>query len=57
MMTNRDSLGEEHYRLIQRDYEAIRVRRKAMKGKPDAYDRLLLDLDKLFETYYKKFLD
>lgn len=57
MLTNRDLLGEEHYKLILADYEAIRVRRKAFKGKPDEYDRLIMAMDKMFETYYKRFLD
>ena len=56
-MTHRDLLGEEHYKLYLRDYEEIRVRRKAFKGKPDQYDRLIMEMDKAFETYYKKFLD
>ena len=56
-MTNRDTLGEEHYKLILVDYEAIRVRRKTFRGKPDQYDRLLMEMDKIFEAHYKKFLD
>jgi hypothetical protein len=50
-------LGEDHYKLIQSDYEAIRARRKKFKGKPDAYDQILIDMDKMFEAHYKKFLD
>lgn len=57
MLTNRDLLGEEHYKLILTDYENIRVRRKAFRGKPDEYDRLIMAMDKLFETHYKHFLD
>lgn len=56
-MTNRDLLGEEHYKLILVDYEQIRVRLKSFRGKPDNYDRMLIDLDKMFESHYKKFLD
>lgn len=56
-MTNRDLLGDEHYKLLLADYEAIRVRRKAFKGKPDAYDRLVMEMDKMFEAHYRHFLD
>lgn len=56
-LQHRDLLGEEHYKLILADYEAIRVRRKAFRGKPDQYDRLIMDMDKMFEAQYKKFLD
>jgi len=55
-MTNREALGEELYKLMLVDYEAIRVRRKSFRGKPDQYDRLLMELDKMFEAYYKRFL-
>lgn len=56
-MTNRELLGDEHYKLILSDYEAIRARRKKFRGKPDHYDQTIIDLDKLFEAHYKKFLD
>lgn len=57
MLTWREVLGEEHYKVILQDYEAIRARRNAFKGKPDVYDRLNMQMDKLFESHYKKFLD
>lgn len=53
----RELLGEQHYLLMLRDYEAIRQRRKALHGKPDQYERLLMALDKQFEQFYKRFLD
>lgn len=56
-MTNRELLGEEHYKLILVDYEQIRVRLKSFKGKPDQYDRLIIQMDKMFEAHYKPFLD
>lgn len=56
-MTNREFFGEEFYRFILQEYEAIRVRRKSRKGKPDEYERIELALDKTFETFYKQFLD
>lgn len=57
MLTNREFLGEEYYKWVLQEYEAIRVRRKSRKGKPDVYDRIELDLDKVFETFYKQFID
>lgn len=56
-MTNRELLGEDHYLLILRDFELIRARRNARKGKPDAYDMLQIQLDKMFEQHYRPFLD
>jgi hypothetical protein len=53
----REWLGEEHYLLMLRDYEAIRARRKALHGKPDDYERARMALDKVFEQFYKRFLD
>lgn len=55
-MTSRELLGEDHYLMMLRDYEDIRQRRKAFKGKPDQYDRLQMELDKMFESFYKAFL-
>ena len=57
MLKHREFFGEEFYRVILQEYEAIRVRRKSRKGKPDQYDRIELELDKIFETFYKRFLD
>jgi hypothetical protein len=57
MLTNRDFFGEEHYKFILREFEAIRVRRKSLNGKPDQYQRVELALDKIFETFYKQFID
>ena len=56
-MTNRELLGEDHYKMMAQGYEEIRVRRKSFKGRPDAYDRIILDMDKAFESFYRKFLD
>ncbi len=56
-MTNRELLGDEHYLLILQDYENIRSKVKSFKGKPDAYNRLEMTMNKMFEQHYKKFLD
>jgi hypothetical protein len=57
MLTKRDALGEEHYKMMLADYEQIRVRLKSFKGKPDQYDRLIIDMDKLFESFYRRVLN
>lgn len=57
MLTNREFFGEEHYKFMLHEFEAIRVRRKSLKGKPDQYQRIELALDKIFETFYKQFID
>lgn len=54
---NKDFFDEDFYKFMLHEYEAIRVRRKSRKGKPDEYDRIDLDLDKLFENFYKHFID
>lgn len=55
-MTRRELLGDEHYLLILQDFETIRARRKARRGKPDEYERMVIELDKMFEQHYKVFL-
>lgn len=52
-MTKRDFHGEAHYVWMTQQYEAIRQRRKAFKGKPDQYQRIELELDKAFEKFYR----
>jgi len=54
---NREFFDDDFYKKMLMDYEDIRHRRKNMKGKPDVYDRIILDMDKMFESFYKKFLD
>lgn len=57
ILSKRDAYGEELYLLMLRDFEEIRQRRNnAPKGKPDQYDRIQLDLDKKFESFYKAVL-
>jgi hypothetical protein len=56
-LKNRDFFDEDHYKLMLQDYEAIRVSRKNRKGKPDEYDRIILNIEKMFEEFYKQFLD
>lgn len=56
-MTNREFFGEEFYKKMLGDYEAIRVSRKNFKGKPDQYDRIVMDMNKAFETFYRQFID
>ena len=57
MLTKRDFHGEPFYVGMTQAYEQIRQRRKALKGKPDQYQRVELELDKAFETFYKSQMD
>lgn len=57
LLSNKEFFDPEFYNCMLRDFEDIRRRRKLRKGKPDAYDRLMLDLEREFEAFYKKFLD
>ena len=53
-MTKREFHGEAHYKWLLQQYEAIRIKRKNRPaGKPDAYDRLDMEIDKTFETFYR----
>lgn len=56
-LPQRELLGDEHYLLMLRNYEAIRSRARRRRGKPDDYARAQIALDKLFEQFYKRFLD
>lgn len=57
MLSNRSFHGEEFYKFCVKEYELIRQKRKAFKGKPDEYDKLEISLDRLFEKFYGKVLD
>ena len=57
MLLKRDFHGQLAYNIMLQAYEQIRLRRKSLKGKPDQYQRVELELDKVFETFYKQQLD
>lgn len=50
-------LGEEHYQLLRRDYDAILARQRLAPDLPDRYERLWMDLDALFAAYYARVLE
>lgn len=52
----RELLGEAHFRMMQRDYEALLARRRII-DRPDRYQRLQLDLDAMFLRFYARVLD
>lgn len=56
-LSNRDFFDPEFYKAMQQDFEDIRRRRKLMKGKPDDAQRCILDCERVFESFYKRFLD
>jgi hypothetical protein len=49
-------LDPEYYKWCLQQYEEIRQRRNSFKGIPDKYDRLLLQLDRIFEQFYRSIL-
>lgn len=49
-------VGEEHYKFCQQAYDEIRHRRKHRKGPMDVIDKVLHEVDKTFEAYYKTVL-
>lgn len=57
ILTWREFLGEDFYKKVLQDYEAIRVLRKNIKGKPTEEQRVELALAKEFETFYKAIMD
>jgi len=57
MLTDREFFDPEFYKAMQQDFEDIRRRRKLMKGKPDDAQRCILDCERVFESFYKRFLD
>lgn len=56
-MTKRDFHGEDFYKFMIHEYEVIRVRRKSLKGKPNQYDLVEIQLDRIFESFYKTQMD
>lgn len=50
-------LDPEYYKFCLTEYEKIRQRRNAFKGKPDQYDRIEIMLDRIFETFYRGILN
>jgi hypothetical protein len=50
-------LNPEYLRWCRSQYEAIRARRNAFRGKPDPYDRLEIELDRMFESFYRSVLN
>jgi hypothetical protein len=57
MLANREFFDPEFYRFMLQDFEDIRRRRKLTKGKPDAEQRAILECERQFEAFYRRFLD
>lgn len=55
-LPNRDFFDREFYSKMQQDFEDIRRRRKALKGRPSAEDMALIECERHFEAFYKRFL-
>ena len=56
MMTSRDFLGDDFYLSCLKDYEGLRSFRHSIKGKPDMYEQIVLDMNKGWERFYRRIL-
>lgn len=54
-MTNKDFFDKEFYTFMIKDFEDIRARRNALKGKPTQEELAVIKLERLFESFYRKF--
>lgn len=55
-LPNKDFFDREFYAKMQQDYESIRVRRKANKGRPSDEEMALIACERQFEAFYRRFL-
>jgi hypothetical protein len=55
-MPNRDFFDKEFHTKMQQDFESIRQRRKALKGRPSEEEMALIAVERVFETFYRRFL-
>jgi hypothetical protein len=55
-MLARDFLTDEVWKAWKTDYDGLLAFRKTIKGKPDQYDRLILDMNNHFIEYYQTVL-
>ena len=56
IMTNKDFFDTEFYKFMQRDYEDIRARRNKSTGRPSKEEITLIQLERQFESFYRRFL-
>jgi hypothetical protein len=56
-ISNREFFDPLFYKFMLQDFEAIRAARKKLKGRPDAEQMVILDCERQFEAFYKKFLE
>jgi hypothetical protein len=52
MLNAREFLGDEFWKSCKTDYDLLMAYRKTLKGKPDDFQRLTLDLNKIFIDFY-----
>lgn len=51
-----DFYDPEYKKFCIQQYEAIRQRRNSFKGKPDRYEMVNIQLDRMFSEFYKKII-
>lgn len=53
MIPNSDFHDKEYMTWCAQQFEAIRISRKNRRGPIDSYERINIQLDKAFESFYK----
>jgi len=56
MLPAREFFGDEEWKRMKHDYDELMAYRKTIKGKPDVYERLVLDLNRIWIDYYNSVL-
>jgi len=56
MLLARDYLGDEVWKEWKQDFDDLMAYRKTVKGKPDAYQRAMLELQQPWIDFYKTVL-
>lgn len=54
MSSWRHILDPEYVKWCQQEFDTIRQRRNNFKGKPDTYEQIEIELDRMFMRFYKQ---
>lgn len=49
-----DFHDKDFLKFCTTNFETIRQRRNSFKGRPDDYERIEIELDRMFATFYKR---
>lgn len=56
MLTARDYYGDEEWKRMKQDYDELMAHRKSLKGKPDVYDKMIIDMNRHWIDFYNSIL-